>query len=58
MDRSSNDGISILFTKSHEIGTNRLHVMYKIRMDVEMKRILYSNLKLEWNLKQIRTERN
>jgi hypothetical protein len=56
MDRSSNDGISILFTESHKILSNSIngYGMYEIRMNGGIKRILYSN----WNLQQIQLERN
>lgn len=47
MDRSSNDGIYILFTESHEILPNSItYGMYEIRMNGGIKRIFL--LKLEF----------
>lgn len=54
MDPSSNDGIYIMFTESHEILPNSIDVMYEIHMNVGIKRILFSNL----NLQQLQMERN
>lgn len=44
MDRSSNDGIYILFTESHEILPNSIYVMYEIRMNGGIKRELYTQI--------------
>lgn len=52
MDRSSNDGIYIMFTESHEILPNFIgviDVMHEIHMNVGIKRLWYSN----WNLQQL-----
>lgn len=47
MDRSSNDGIYILFTESHEILPNStIYGMYEIRMNGRINRIYL--LKLEF----------
>lgn len=56
MDRSSNDGIYILFTESHEILANLIHIYrlhtYEQRRNRRIKKIFAANL----NLRQIQME--
>lgn len=54
MDRSSNNGMYILFTKSHEILANpiRIYVVHTYEERQRIKKIFDAN----WNLRQIQVE--